>query len=99
MSKKFIPNGDVDFVTKAESFAREIVADPERFEIPREEADALAEAVKSFRAALQAHQFGGRSKVTAVAKDEARTTAVRIMRRIGHLVRSNLRIDAATKVR
>ena len=33
MSKKYIPNGDLDFVTKAECFARTLAKDPARFEI------------------------------------------------------------------
>jgi hypothetical protein len=36
--------------------------------------------------------------VATRAKNDAREDAVRIMRRLGHLVRSNLRLDAATKM-
>jgi hypothetical protein len=33
MSKKFIPNGDVDFVVMAESFARVVAEDPARVHV------------------------------------------------------------------
>lgn len=98
MSRKFIPNGDFDFAVRAESFARHLVADPARYEIPPEDAERLDEAVKQFRSALQAARGGGRSEVKTQVKDDARAAAERIMRRLGHLVRSNLRLDAATKM-
>src|SRR5881394_3941945 len=98
MSKKFIPNGDIDFVTKAECFARTIAQDPARFEIQREDSDAMGAAATKFRAALQACRSGSRSQVATRAKEDARGEAERIMRRLGHLVRSNLRLDAATRM-
>jgi hypothetical protein len=98
MSDKFIPNGDVDFVTKAECFARTIAKDPARFEIEQEDSDALSEAVRKFRAALGTCRSGSRSEPATRAKDDAREVAVEIMRRLGHLARSNPRLDAATKI-
>ena len=98
MSDKFIPNGDFDFVTKAESFARTLAENPARFEIAQEDCDALADAVKKFRLALGACRSGSRSEVATRAKNDARERAVKIMRRLGHLVRSNPPLDAATKM-
>lgn len=97
-TKKFIPNGDLDFVTMAESFARTIVTDPARFEIAPDEAAHLDEVVKRYRAAFQAARLGGGSRAATREKEDARDEAEQIIRRLGHIVRSNLRIDAATKL-
>src|SRR5262245_56279433 len=98
MSKKFIPNGDLDFVRMAESFTRSIADDPQRFEVTRADAEELSAVVARFAAAVQACRTSGRSQAATLAKDEARADAERIVRRLGHLVRANLRLDAATKI-
>lgn len=99
MGKKFIPNGDLDFAVKAESFARTLLEGLERFCVPRDEAEELDVAVKNYRAALQTARFGGgRSQAATAAKEAARHVAEQNMRRIGHLVRSNKRLDVPTKV-
>jgi hypothetical protein len=99
MGRKFIPNGDLDFATMAEHFARNIAAEPGRYGVAKDDGDALSAAVAAYRAALQACRFGGeRSAAATRAKDDARAEAERIIRRLGHLVRSNPRIDAATKI-
>ena len=98
MSKKFIPNGDEDFAVKAEAFARVLLREPERFDVPRGEAEELDAAVKTYRAALQACRFGSRSQAATRAKEDARSEAEVIMRRLGHLLRLNKRLDAASKV-
>lgn len=98
MSKKFIPNGHFDFVTMAENFSRRIAADPGRFEITADDCQQLDEAVRKYRAALNANYGGAKSAVSKCARDQARAEAERIVRRIGGLVRSNLRIDAAAKI-
>jgi hypothetical protein len=98
VSKKFIPNGDLDFATKAESFARTLLAEPERFDVPRGEAEELDAAVKKYRAALRACRFGGRSQAATRVKEDARGEAERIMRHLGHLLRLNKSLDAASKV-
>ena len=98
MSRKFIPNGDEDFAVKAEAFARTLLEAPERFDVPRGEAEELDAAVKAYRAALQACRFGQRSQAATRAKEDAREVAERIMRRLGHSVRLNKRLDAASKV-
>src|SRR4051794_9861755 len=96
VSRKFIPNGDLDFATKAESFARTLLKEPERFEVPCGEVEEFDVAVKKYRAALQVARFGGgRSQAATQSKEDARGEAERIMRRLGHLVRLNKRIDAA----
>ncbi|HVT89365.1 MAG TPA: hypothetical protein VHD56_10970 [Tepidisphaeraceae bacterium] len=98
MSKKAIPNGDADFVTMAENFARAIAAEPQRFEVSSEDSEQLTASVKQFRAALQASRFGQRSHASIVAKDEARKVAVEIVRRLRNVIRLNPRIDAVSKV-
>ena len=98
MSRKFIPNGDHDFAVKAECFARTLLEGPDRFDGPRAEAEELDAAVKAYRAALQACRSGGRSPAATRAKEDAREVAERIMRRLGHLVRLNERLGAASKV-
>src|SRR5262249_23906254 len=95
MSQKFIPNGDPDFVAMAESFARNVTREPARFEMTQDDAERLDAAVKKFRAALVARQGG---RISAEGKDIARAEPERIIRRLGHLVRSNLRLDEATKI-
>lgn len=99
MSKKFIPNGDLDFVMKAESFARTLLKDVDRYEIPRGDAEELDVAVKAYRAALNvARSGGGRSAAATRAKEDARAQAEQIMRRLGHLVRLNKKLDGASKI-
>ena len=45
MAKKAIPNGDLDFATMAQAFARNVMADPGRFEIAPGDAEQLGLAV------------------------------------------------------
>ncbi len=98
MSRKFIPNGDLDFATRAESFARTLLCEPERFDVPRAEAEELDAAGKRDPAAHQAARSGGRSMAATREKEDARGQAEQIMRRLGHLVRLNERLDAASKI-
>jgi hypothetical protein len=98
MGRKFIPNGDFDFVMMAENFARQMAAEPSRFSVSQDDCDQLGEAVRRFRAALNASRVGERSAVATRAKEDARADAERIIRRLGHVVRSNLNLDAATKM-
>jgi hypothetical protein len=97
-SKKFIPNGDQDFATKAEAFARTLLKEPERFDVPLDEVEQLDVAVKKYSAALQAARFGGKSQAATRAKEDAREAAEVIMRRLGHLLRLNKRLDGASRV-
>lgn len=99
MSKKFIPNGDLDFASMAESFTRNIAPAPGRYAVSTEEAEALTAAVTRFRDALQAARHsGGRSAVATAAKEEARLIAEKRIRRIAHLVRASESIDASAKI-
>lgn len=101
MNKKFIPNGDIDFVAMAEHFARTIANAPQRYSVSAEESSALTAEVARFRAVLTAARGGGtRSSATTAtaAKEEARAIAEKRIRRIAHLVRVNESIDAATKI-
>src|SRR5690349_7222427 len=97
MSRKFIPNGDVDFVTKAEVFARGIAKDPARVHLSAAEADELSAAVTQFRAALQAARYGERTPTKTRLKEEARVVAEQIMRRLGNVIRGNPKIPASVK--
>jgi hypothetical protein len=99
MSEKFIPNGDFDFVTMAENFARTIAADPARFAVSQLDAEALSVAVVNFRAALNAARGNSsRSAVATRAKEEARAVAEKIVRRLASVIRVNDGISAASKM-
>ena len=60
MSKKAIPNGDLDFAAMAQAFANTIKKDSGRFEIAPGDAEQLDVAVGQYKAALQASRFGAR---------------------------------------
>jgi hypothetical protein len=98
MPKKFIPNGDVDFITKAEGFARNIASDPARVYVSPAEAEELTAAVTHFRAALQAARQGERTPTKTRVKEEARFAAEQIMRRLGNVIRANPKIPASVKI-
>jgi hypothetical protein len=98
MSEKFIPNGDSQFALKALVFLKGISKERERFGITQEDVDAFGEALRKFDEALARCHSTSRSGPTKRAKDDARKVAVDIMRRLGHVVRHNPRIDAATKM-
>ncbi len=98
MSKKAIPNGDLDFATMAQTFANVIKREPERFEIAQSDAEQLDVAVNQYQAALQASRFGTRSQASTRAKEDARFEAEQIIRRLRHLVRLNRKINASSKM-
>jgi hypothetical protein len=98
MAKKWIPNGDPEFVTMAENFARNVAKEPGRYFVAQAESDELTAAVKRFRAAFQVCRFGERSAAATRMKDDAREEAERIVRRLGHVIRATARIDAASKI-
>jgi hypothetical protein len=98
VSKKFIPNGDLDFANKSQSFARTLLKEAERYDVARGDVEELDAAVKKYSAALQAARFGGKSQAATRAKEDARGEAEEIMRRIAHHVRLNKRLDAASKL-
>jgi hypothetical protein len=93
MSKKFIPNGDVDFKTMADSFARTIGRDPGAFAVSADDAAALTAAQQAFDDAFQQARFGGRSKATIAQKEATRATLETIIRRIANAVRNNPSLD------
>ena len=95
---KWIPNSDPKFAERAYSFATHLATDPGRYFVTRAESDELTAAVKRFQAALTACRSAARSAAATLVKDEARGEAEQIIRRMGHLVRANPRIDAASKV-
>src|SRR5688572_13357044 len=84
---------------KAESFARTLLKEPERFEVPLGEVEEFDVVVKKYRAALNvARSGGGRSAAATRAKEDARAEAEQIMRRLAHLVRLNKKLDASSRV-
>src|SRR5687767_1988470 len=97
MGKKAIPNGDFVFKTMAHNFARTIAAEPERFEIAPGDVEQLDVAVRKYSDALQACRSGARSEAATRTKDDARSHAEQIIRRLRHIVRLNKKIDAASK--
>lgn len=98
MSKKFIPNGDLDFVTMAQGFARTVAGDPSRFAVSEDDAAALTAAVERFRATFQSARGGIRSPAATAKKEQARVLAEKIIRRIVHVVRASDRIDHVSKL-
>src|SRR5438477_12098858 len=98
MSDKWLPNGDMDFKTKAQSIARNIAEDPARFEVSDDESTELSALVARFGAALQECRWGSRSRAATLIKEEARADAEKLLRRLGNMIRMNPRIAAATKV-
>jgi hypothetical protein len=97
MSKKFIPNGDVDFGHMANAFANTIAKEPARFDVSDEDAASLADAVTHFREALQAARHG-RSTIATAAKEQARIVAEKIIRRIANQIRSSEAVDSLSKM-
>lgn len=98
MGRKFIPNGDLDFLTMADVFARTIAGDPAQFAVAQKDSEALSAAVTAYRDALNVARMGGaRSQVATRAKDEARADAERLIRRFANLIRANDEVDAAAK--
>jgi hypothetical protein len=79
MSKKFIPNGDMDFATMAHSFARIIAEDPARVRVDPCDAEALSAAVETYRAALNLCRSPGSARAPGAtrAKEDARAEAER----------------------
>ncbi len=98
MSDKFIPNADSDFKGMAMNFASKISADPEKYFVSKEDADALTAAVEAFLIALQENYGAARNKITAHKKSEARAKVEEIIRRLAHMIRANPKIDAAAKI-
>src|SRR5436309_1830181 len=99
MGKKFIPNGDMQFVEMAEGFARNLAKEPARFAVSQEDADALIAVVAKFRAALTAVRTGGtRSLVATREKEIARGEAEQHIRRIANVIRANKNVDAISKM-
>jgi hypothetical protein len=99
-TKKFIPNGDLDFSEMAWRFAHGVANDPEKYQIDQDDAEALAGAVARFREALSKARGGGRrsaSPAETSAKDAARAEAEKIIRRVAGAIRSNDRVEAAHK--
>jgi hypothetical protein len=98
-SKKAIPNGKGDFAVMAANFVRQIVPDPQRFEIAPRDAEELDAVVKRYQAALRPTLVpGGCSASATRAMRDARRDAEDVVRRLRNVVRLNKRIDAATKV-
>lgn len=103
MSKKFIPNGDLDFATMAEIFAGQVTKDPGRYAVSEEDARRLGEAVAKFRAALRAARPGGpgnRASVSPLltqAKELARGEAEAIIRRLANVARATKSLDPMAK--
>ncbi len=103
-TKKFIPNGDLDFSEMAQRFAAALSRDPRKYGVAVDDAAAVSEAVEHFRGALREARGGhlrrgvrSASRVLTLRKDEARKEAEKLIRRVAGAVRSNDRITAADK--
>ena len=98
-TKRFIPDGDVEFANKARCFAERILREPERFALSADDAERIDEAVVEYRDALAKarHRFTRSMQMTSL-KDEAREKAERIVRKYGNLIRLNENIPVADKI-
>jgi hypothetical protein len=100
MAEKFIPNGDYQFQTKAESFVRQLAQYPDRYHILPADVQAMADAVSAFAAARQANfNRHTRSSATTAEKDLARAAAVELIRLAAHRIRINPQISSMDKLR
>lgn len=97
MTKKFIPNGDLDFKVMAEAFARNVAGDPARYAIAPDVVATMTAAVARYSETLNVARFTGRSAPATAAKEEARAEAERILRRVANLLRADPSLDAAAK--
>ena len=98
MSGKFIPNGDVEFVTMAEAFAGTIATQPERYATSRSDSDALTAAVAKYRETLTVVRTAARSAIATKLKDEARSAAERIVRRLANVIRASHTVEQVAKI-
>jgi hypothetical protein len=97
--KKFIPNADLPFAQMAESFAKHIASDPERFRVSNEESELLTRRVREFsEALLLASQADNRTTCTIVAKKAARKRAEELVRGHANLIRADGSISHKDKV-
>lgn len=98
-TKRFIPDGDVEFANKARCFAERILREPERFALSADDAERIDEAVVEFRDALAKarHRYTRSMQMTRL-KDDAREKAEQIVRKYGTLIRLNENIPAADKI-
>jgi hypothetical protein len=99
MGNRFIPDGDSDFASMAEGFARVIARDPERYLLDAHDSEMLTRAVTAFRAALdQTLPRFKRNTVNARGKEVARKQAEEIVRRLGRIIRASDQISDADKI-
>ena len=99
MADKFIPERDLDFARMARNFAVNIAREPERFGASAQEAQSLRQAVDEFRDALcAAMRKQTRSALIVSQKNQARASAVRLIRSLAKRIRANDSISAIDKV-
>ena len=97
--KKFIPDSDSDFALMARNFAKQIANNPVRYLLSVSDAEIITQAVKAFRDALTlAVRVSTRTKITIMAKDDARMKAERIVRKHANQIRVNDRISHVDKM-
>lgn len=80
------------------NFAKNVADDPAKYHVAQEDVDALVTTVDAFLAALQAN-FSPvtRNQLTTRAKLESRAKAEEIIRRIGHMIRADNKIENSAK--
>jgi hypothetical protein len=99
MSQKFLPESDEQFRQVAESFARSIANDPERFNVSAEDSDYLSRVVQRFSDAMRkSAPAGTKNRVAVVGKNQARKEAASLIRTIANMIRADVTISAADKV-
>jgi hypothetical protein len=96
---KFIPPKDGDFCVMANGFARTIGDDPARFGMSADDAAEVIAAARAFDEARQADECEATStRLTTLAKNDARQAAERIVRRIANQIRGDSHVSDSDKL-
>jgi hypothetical protein len=99
MARRFFPDADTAFEHKMRAFADNIAQRPEAYGIPRDDEQAIVQAVKDFAGALQSSRVPStRSKALVARKDEARAELTQLVRRALLLIRANEQLSIEDRV-
>ena len=95
-ARKFIPNGDIDFVEMARRFSLVIAKDPPSLGVTRSDSDLLAAEVAEFGARLgETRNNSTRGPAATQRKEVARKKLEQTIRRLAHLIRACETLDPA----
>src|SRR5688500_2461306 len=95
----YIPNDDLGFQMWAESLARCIAHEPDKYRFSQEAAAELAEAVQGFTAAYHAASNRyTRTRLMVLDKEDARKTCEQVCRRFAMVIKHNPSISDSDKI-